>query len=115
MKNRRTAKRFDNSLSLEIYTDDRLVLGNATNLSEGGVGVTCDRRVEASSVVRMILFLLEEGIEAETVPPVYLQGKVIWCKQIRPGRFTAGIRFLPLQPQQRERLQVLLRRLSGKD
>ena len=26
MKNRRTAKRFDNSLSLEIYTDDRLVL-----------------------------------------------------------------------------------------
>jgi len=113
MRKRREHTRFDTSLSLEIFTGKELLLAVSSNLSSGGVGVSMDSALPNGLSVEMSLFLVEEGIEDERTPPLYLKGKVVWCKGGGEVRYTAGIRFLSNTPEQSKRLNHFLSRLNS--
>lgn len=113
MRNRRSARRINYSVSLEVFTDDDVIPASAMNLSSGGVGINMERPLEANAVVGMSLFLVEEGIEDETSPTLHVRGKVMWCREKAGSGYAAGIRLRSLNPGQLQRLQHLLERMGG--
>jgi len=112
-ENRRAHPRFATSLSVEIYTGEDAVPGIAKNLSLGGVGIATPSPLPAQAQIGISMFLVEDGIEDERTPPVNLRGQVCWCTPADTGGFIAGIRFGQLQPDEAQRIQLFLARLTG--
>jgi len=110
---RRLYRRHDTSLAADVNTGEHVFSATAQNLSTGGVGLLLDRALPDNCPVSLSLYLLEEGVEDATVEPVMVQGHVVWIAATAPRAWEAGVRFLPLQPQQLEHLERFLVRLPS--
>lgn len=113
MDNRRAHPRYSTALSVEIYTEQKLILATANNLSVGGLGVISTEVIPDKTGVGLSMFLVEEGIEDETTPPLNLRGKVAWCAPVDAGGFQAGLQFETLTQPQQSAITHFLRRLRG--
>jgi c-di-GMP-binding flagellar brake protein YcgR len=97
---------------VEVYTGKDLILAVAKNLSLGGVGISTQILLPEGSEVGLSMFLVEEGIEDEATAPLNVRGQVVWSGQEDKGGYQAGIRFLPMNPNQQQAISYFLNRLN---
>ena len=112
--NRRRDERYPVSLSVELHTMGSVQEATVQNMSISGMGFYLDKPLHADSEVTLNLFLVEDGIEDETTPPLFLGGHVMWCEAADGGRgFLAGVRFSPLGPKNRGTLEGFFARVTA--
>jgi hypothetical protein len=82
------------------------------NLSTGGVCLTGKVAFPEDSELTIGLFLVEEGIEDASQPPLQLAGTVQWSDDGAAGEpAVMGIHFVSLSPPQTARLAQFLSKL----
>jgi hypothetical protein len=87
------APRYAITLSAEIRTNDFRTAGVTRNVSVGGICVEIDRALEEGDLVQVVLFLVEDSIEAEGKTTLDLQATVQWSAEAERG-FALGLRFV---------------------
>src|SRR2546421_734251 len=98
-------------LSAEVDTLSDRFTAATRDLSIGGAGLDLDRPIAEGATISLALFLVVDDVEDEASHPVTVRAKVAWCSESNEdGRFSAGIRFDALRPQERD---WLARFLSG--
>ena len=114
MDNRRIDERYPVSLSVELHTMDGVQRATVQNMSISGMGFYLAKPLQANSEVTLSLFLVEDGIEDETTPPLFLGAHVMWCEAANGGRgYLAGVRFAPLGPKNRVTLEGFFSRVTA--
>lgn len=111
VENRRTA-RVEVRLSAELQVDGKTVTGQTRDLSAGGVCVEIDRPLAERSQVRVTLFVVENGVEAEGVRGLELIGTVQWSAESERGH-AIGIKFGALTATQSTMLANALKTIGG--
>ena len=97
----REHRRHSMRLSAEIDTFSDRFTAVTKDLSLGGVGLELDRALKEGATIQVALFLVLDEVEDESSPPLTLRAKVVWCAEgDADGRYTAGLRFAELMPQQ---------------
>lgn len=104
--------RYDIRLSAELKLEKQIVTGTTRNLSLGGVCVEIDRPVAEGKLLRMMLFMVEDDIEAEGARGLELTGTVQWAAEGDEG-FAIGIKFGQLTTAQSTALAHALKALGG--
>lgn len=110
---RRTSRRVDLSVSADLNTGDQTFTGRVKNLSAGGVGIEIDRPLAEKVNVAVSLFLVLDGIEDASAPPLELHSQVVWVAAIGPRRWEAGLRFYPLETAQARRLNGFIQQIGA--
>ncbi|MEO6951895.1 MAG: PilZ domain-containing protein [Polyangia bacterium] len=87
------APRFVIALSAEVKTPTFQTAGTTRNVSTGGVCVEIDRDIPEGQVVEIVLFLVEDDIEAEGKRALSLTGAVQWSGEGDRG-YQVGLRFI---------------------
>ena len=114
MDNRRRDERYPVTLSVELHTNGEVVPATVQNMSLSGLGFYLGQAVQPQAKVTLSLFLVEDGIEDETTPPLFLGGHVMWCEGADGGRgYLAGVQFTPLGPNNRATLENFFTRITG--
>jgi hypothetical protein len=106
------APRFGIRLSAELKVEGRTLTGVTRDLSTGGVGLTLDRPLAEGAFVRVMLFVVEDDVEAEGAHGLDLTGTVQWVAESDHG-YSVGIRFGTLTAAQSGALQNALRTVGG--
>ncbi len=107
-REQRRYPRYDVRIGAEVQTADKAVTCTTKNLSLGGVALDLDRALPEGRPVLVTLFVVVDDIEDLATRPVEVSGTLVWCRQVGPERFEAGIRFDPLAEGPRGSLQQLL-------
>ena len=114
MDNRRRDERYPVTLSVELHTSDGVQQATIQNMSASGMGFYLSAALDKAAEVTLSLFLVEDGIEDETTPPLFLGGHVMWCEAADAGRgYLAGVQFTPLGPKNRATLEGLFMRITA--
>lgn len=105
---RRQHPRIDIRLSAEIQREDGLFTAVTKNLSAGGAALEAERPLVEGETIRLSLFLVVDGIEDATTPPLVVGARVIWAAEGDDGTHTAGVKFETITPAQVEWLRKFL-------
>ena len=91
-------------LELQFPEDPIKIKANATDISQGGLGLNCSKRIPVGRRVMIRIGFLSphEVMQFETV-----DGMVKWCRTHGFG-FSVGIQFSDLNPQYHPRLTAFL-------
>ena len=100
--------RFEVRIGAEVQTADKEVTCTTKNLSLGGVALDLDRPIAQGGFALVTLFVVVDDIEDLATRPLELPGSVVWCRQVDPEHYEAGIRFEPLAEDARRYLEQLL-------
>src|SRR5262249_4705477 len=96
-------------LSAEVDTFKDRFTAATRDLSLGGAGLDLDRPLKEGAAVAVALFLVIDQVEDEQTKPLSVRAKVAWCAEAdEEGRWTAGVRFEDLLPQQADWLSQFL-------
>jgi hypothetical protein len=104
---RRQHTRLDIRMSAEIRTSRAVFTATTRDLSEAGAGLETDRALAEGDEIALGLFLVVDGVEAET-PPLWVKAKVAWTGENDDGHHTAGVRFAVITNEQRAWLRGVL-------
>lgn len=105
--------RFAIRLSAEIKTPEgALLTGTTRNLSEGGVCVETDRMIAEGGLISLVLFVVEDDIEAEGKRTLNVRGTVQWAAEADHGGYQVGVKFVELTPADDAMIKAALSRLS---
>jgi c-di-GMP-binding flagellar brake protein YcgR len=107
---KRKQPRFDIRLSAEFRgKDGSLVTTTTKNVSTGGAALELpyaalvdDQKLDLS------LFLVVEGVEDPSKPPLQVNARVMWTGESDDGTITAGVRFEGLSDAQTKWLERFL-------
>ena len=96
--NRRAFARHEIKLAAEAtLADGQIVSGVTKDLSLGGSCVACAHPLPESETVQLALFVVVDGIEEASVPPLLVRASVQWTAQNDDAsledRHLAGLRF----------------------
>jgi len=106
---RRQHLRTDVRLAAELDRGDRRPFTAVTrNVSVGGAALESAHPIHDGELFKLSLFLVEQDIEDETMPPLVLGARVVWAAEGDHGRFTAGVRFEKISAAQTEWLAKFL-------
>src|SRR5580765_8427803 len=108
---RRQHARLDLRMSAEIRTARSVFTATTRDLSEGGAGLVAERSLEEGEEVALGLFLVLDDVETDT-PPLWVKGRVAWTGESDDGRYTAGVRFEVITPEQTTWLKQILGQLA---
>ena len=111
---RRQHARLDVRMSAEIRSARSVFTATTRDLSEGGAGLETDRALVEGEEIALGLFLVFDGVEAET-PPLWVKAKVAWTGETDAGLYTAGVRFAVISDEQRAWLRQVLTHVQGPD
>lgn len=115
--NRRQYARVDVSLSAEIRTSERSFTARTRNLSEGGCCIEGAYPLIDGASIAVSLFLVVDGIEDESMPPLSCGARVQWTvddEQAGPSaRYMAGLQFDGATDEQKAWLARFLARTSN--
>lgn len=101
------------ALSAEVDNFKDRFTAATKDLSLGGAGLDLDRPLKEGAAISLALFLVVDEVEDEQTKPLTVRGKVAWCAESDDeGRFSAGIRFENLAPQQADWLGQFLASLK---
>jgi len=96
-------------LSAEVDNFKDRFTAATRDLSLGGAGLDMDRPLKEAAAISVALFLVVDEVEDEQTKPLTVRAKVAWCAESdEEGRFSAGVRFEDLTPQQSEWLERFL-------
>lgn len=111
----RKTPRYDIRLSAELTLEGgRTVTQSTRNLSEGGVCLQGNQVFPDGSRIRIGLFLVLDGIEDASEPPLEVTGVVSWSVPADGGEpGSMGIRFEALAEAAQARLAKFLRALPA--
>ncbi len=82
------------------------------NLSAGGVSVLAPRILEEHQMLRVSLFLTQDGIEDADAEPFDAPARVRWVAPMDDGRSRAGLQFAALNVEQSKALEHFLKALG---
>jgi PilZ domain len=99
--------RFELRLSAELRVGRELLTGTTRNLSDGGVCVEIDRPLTEGAVVVLMLFLVEDDVEAAGSRGIELVGSVRWSAEADRG-YAVGVQFGSLSPAQKAAIARVL-------
>ena len=107
---KRRQPRYDVRLSAELRNRAGvLVTATTKNVSTGGVALELDHAALADDQELLLsLFLVVEGVEDPSKPPLEVRAKVMWTGESDNGSFTAGLRFEKISPEQSKWLERFL-------
>jgi hypothetical protein len=102
--------RFDVRLSAEFLgKSGKLETATTKNVSAGGVALEIGHAaLDDGQELQLSLFLVVEGIEDPSKPPLVVTARVIWTGESDDGSFAAGIRFEKITPAQTQWLERFL-------
>ncbi len=81
------------ALSAEVKTATFSTAGTTRNISTGGLCVEIDRDVPEGTLVELVLFVVEDDIEAEGKRALTLTASVQWSGEGDRG-YQVGVRFV---------------------
>jgi c-di-GMP-binding flagellar brake protein YcgR len=112
-KRRRAYERLDLRMSAEVRTARTTFTATTRDLSEGGAGLSAERRLDEGEELTLGLFLVVDDVETDT-PPLWVKGRVAWTGETDDKRFAAGVRFEVITDEQRTWLRQVLTQLAPK-
>jgi hypothetical protein len=107
------APRYEVRIGAELRLGTTVLTGTTRNLSEAGVCVEITRPLGEGADLAVLLFSVEDEVEAEGARGLLLSGRVQWCAESDSGGYAVGLRFLDLQPAQAEGLRRALQVAAG--
>src|SRR5262245_20900225 len=107
----RTARRYEVRLAAELTVEGKKLAGKTRNLSIGGLCVELDRPCAEGTAVRILLFVVEDDVEAEGSKGLELDATVQWVAEGEKG-YAIGVKFNPLPPPQVTLLQNALKQIG---
>jgi c-di-GMP-binding flagellar brake protein YcgR len=107
---KRHQPRYDVRLSAELRNRSGVLITATTkNVSTGGAALELDHAaLEDDQELALALFLVVEGVEDPSKPPLEVRAKVMWTGESDDGSFTAGVRFEKITPEQTKWLERFL-------
>jgi type IV pilus assembly protein PilZ len=109
LQDRRAHERVSTWLQVDITSGDTFLFAYITNISEMGIFVRSENPLPVGTVLRL-------RFSPEHEPPLELPGVVVWINPMRPDGDNPnpgmGVRFLDLEPEQRERLVAMVRAIA---
>jgi c-di-GMP-binding flagellar brake protein YcgR len=112
-KSRRQHQRLDVRMSAEVRTAKTTFTATTRDLSEGGAGLSAERRLDEGEEITLGLFLVVDDVESDT-PPLWVKARVAWTGETDDRRFAVGVRFEVITDQQREWLRQVLAEMARK-
>jgi len=117
--NRREHTRFALNLSAEVKTEVRTFEAQTQNLSEGGCCIESAYPMVEGDMVRVSLFLIVDGIEDESMPPMVCGARVQWTVDADAddptSRHMAGLKFDAATDQQKAWLANFLAKTGASE
>jgi c-di-GMP-binding flagellar brake protein YcgR len=110
---RREHHRLDLRMSAEVRTARTTFTATTRDLSEGGAGLSAERRLEEGEEITLGLFMVVDDVETET-PPLWVKARVAWTGETDDKRHAAGVRFEVITDEQRAWLRQVLTQLTPK-
>ncbi len=95
-------------MSAEVSGHGFLLTSTTENLSRGGVCLSLDRPVVENSLVRVILFLVEDEVESAGARDLEVAARVRWTAETELGH-RVGLEFEALAPAQVATIDRILR------
>lgn len=109
-QDRRGTPRYSVRLGAEIQYEGRFYTAMTRDLSAAGVSLEGDQAFEGGVQIHVSLFLVTEGIEDPSFPPLNLRGTVAWSHLgDGTGPAVTGVHFDGLTPQQAATLDRFIR------
>jgi hypothetical protein len=108
----RRDKRYEVSVTAEVFLPDRVLEAHTRNLSRSGVCFECDPALAEGSTVAATLYLTVDGIEDAATAPLKVTTHVQWTSELDGGRALAGAQFLNLDPASQKTLDRFLAALE---
>jgi hypothetical protein len=107
---KRRHARYDVRLSAEFRTKaGRLETAVTKNVSVGGAALElAHAALEDGQDLELSLFLVVEGVEDPSKPPLAIGAKVMWTGEADDGSFAVGVRFERITPEQTKWLERFL-------
>jgi hypothetical protein len=102
--------RLDVRLAAEVRTARSLFTARTRNLSKGGCCLESSYPLQETDRIRVGLFVVVDGIEDETLPPMRVLGTVQWTAQNDEGLHVSGIQFVEMSSAQTAWLTQFLAR-----
>ena len=93
MKNRRSDRR-GSSLLAEVYTRTDVIAASTENVSDCGICLQVDARLQEDELVGVSLYPVDDGIEDPDAEPMNVPAKVVWCGHRSGTGILAGMRLL---------------------
>lgn len=93
--NRRKYQRTDLSCEIDYSTNNR---AQARNISEGGICIETSHKISESTLLFLIISLMEKGI-------IQVIGKVVWSHKIENNRFVTGLEFFCLSDYNKNKIK----------
>jgi len=84
--NRRKYQRTDLSCSIDYSSNNK---AQARNISEGGICIETKHKVSESTLLFLIISLMEKGV-------IQVIGRVVWSHKLEDNRFENGLEFFCL-------------------
>jgi c-di-GMP-binding flagellar brake protein YcgR len=106
--NTRAHSRYEIRISAEVATGGQVYVCTTRDLSEGGVGLSCDREIPTQNQAFVTLFVVVDDIEDLGTRPLELEGKIVWCREVNEERHDAGLQFGPMDESKSRYLKRLL-------
>lgn len=113
---RREHKRYDLHLSAEVNTGEREFTAVTRDVSAGGCCIESAYRLQEGAHVTVSLFVVVDGIEDASMPPLTVPSRVQWTVEnedaAADARHLAGVKFEGATDQQTAWLEGVLARMS---
>ena len=101
--------RHDVRLSAEFRAKGKLETAVTRNVSVSGAALDLPHAALADGdEVELSLFLVIEGVEDPSKPPLSVGARVVWTGENDEGGFVAGVRFERITPEQTRWLERFL-------
>jgi hypothetical protein len=111
-REQRREKRYEVSVTAEIFLPDRVVEATTRNLSRSGVCFECESVLAEGSTVAATLYLTVDGIEDASTAPLKVTTQVQWISELDDTRGLVGALFLNLDPEAQKSLDRFLTALG---
>lgn len=109
----RRDRRYEVSVTAEIFLQDRVVEATTRNLSKSGICFECAPVLSEGDTVAATLYLTVDGIEDASTAPLKVTTHVQWIGDIKDGLLLVGAEFVNLDNSARKTLNGYLEALGG--
>lgn len=117
MTNQRAHTRHPIALAVELRVEGRRFTAVTRNVSAGGCCIEGAYRLEENAQVQAALYVVVDGVEEASLPPLEVRASVQWTAENEDGsadaRHIAGLKFAGLGDAQRGWLEDVIARSEG--
>jgi len=108
MIEQRKEKRYEVSVTAEIFLPGRVLEATTRNLSRSGVCFECEPLLQEGATVAATLYLTVDGIEDAATAPLKVTTQVQWTSELDDTRGLVGARFVNLDEASQKTLDRFL-------